>query len=259
MKLYSKKLKRLTQSVTAALLFISVSLLMTSCEKPGDTFEAFEASGLRVVNGLTGKSGVKFYLDTSNLTLTGTLNFTAVSQYYVVKSGLRTAKFFSTSSADTFAKKDIQLDANKDYTLFLAGIAGAPKYFLTEDDLAETTPDKVKIRLANLGVTGSNVDVTIQFVSPDPLFPLQPEVSVLTNVASESISNYALATVPTSKGNTITRPHTIRVYESGTTNLLATASGIDLRGTTINTIILTGVKAGSPALALRSVREWLDW
>jgi hypothetical protein len=205
---------------------------------------------------------VKFYLDSFNLTLNGTLDFTAVSSpaYYVVKSGLRTAKFYSTVTGDTFATKSIQLMANKNYTLFLAGSVDAPEYFLTEDDLSETTPDKVKVRLANLGVTGSNVDVKIQYYdSTDITLPVQPEVTVLTNVASGSISDYVLATVRTSNGNTKPRQHYIRVYEAGTTNLLVFTGGVDLRGTTINTFILTGNKNGSPALGISTERDWLDW
>lgn len=258
MKSYTQITKRIFTLMLASLLLITVASVMYSCKKPGLTSEKFDASNLRVVNGLPGRTKVKFYLDSFNLTLTGTLDYGIVSPvYYVVKSGLRTAKFFSTTSLDTFAKKDIQLDANKSYTLFLGGAVGAPKYYYTEDDLTEATPDKAKIRLANLAVTGVNVDITIQLV--DPNLPVQPEVKVLSNIASESISNYVLATVPTSKGNTVAQRHTIRVYEAGTSNLLSSATGVDLRGTTINTFILTGIRGGSPSLALRSVTEWLDW
>lgn len=258
--IYSRTNKAIIRTVLVAAMFIALSFVMNSCKKPEITSVNFDASTLRVVNGLSGKTNVKFYLDSSNLTLTGTLNFTGVSQYYVVKSGLRSAKFFSTATTDTFATTSIQLDVNKDYTLFLGGIDGAPKYFLTQDDLTETTPDKVKIRLANLANTSGNVDVTIQFYDPlDPLLPVQPEVTILSNVASESVSNYVLATVPTSKGNTIARLHNIKIYEAGTANLLSSATNVDLRGTSINTLIATGISGGSPAVSIRVVREWLDW
>lgn len=262
MKLFKLKITKTTFSVISATIFISVSLMMSSCKKPGDTFEKFDASNLRVVNGLPGRTNVKFYLDTFNLTLTGTLNYGVVSSpmYYAVKSGLRTAKLYSTTTKDTFAEKSIQLDPKNAYTFFVAGDTTTPKYFLTKDDLTETTPDKVKIRLANLAQTGSNVDVKIQYYDQtDPTLPVQPEVTVLMNVAPQSISDYALATVRVSKGNSLPRLHKIRVYEAGTTNAIDSTSGVDLRGTSINTFIHTGIQGGSPALVIKSVRDWLDW
>ncbi len=260
MHFYNQKSKKIRQLLVALALLVVSSVVMNSCTKPGDTYISLEPSNLRVVNGLPGETGVKFYLDSANLTLTGTLNFNTSSIYYVVKSGSRTASFFSTTASETFAKKDIQLDVNKNYTLFLGGVIGAPKYFLTEDDLTETTPDKVKIRLANLGQTLGDVDVTIQFYDPtNPALPAQPEVTILSNVPSESVSNYVLATVPTSKGNSIAKLHNIRIYAAGTSTLLTSTTNVDLRGTSINTFITTGANGGSPTLTVRSEREWLDW
>ena len=66
-------------------------------------------------------------------------------------------------------------------------------------------------------------------------------------------------TVPVTKGNWKVQRHTIRVYKAGTTNLLVSVGGVDLRGTSIETIILEGVEGGSPALSLSSAQEWLDW
>ena len=257
MKLYSRKINKATLSLIAATMFITVFLLLTGCEKPPvNTYESFEATNLRVVNGLSGRSTVKFYLDTFNLTLTGTVNYATNTQYYVVRPGLRRVKFFSTVTKDTFAVKNFQLDVKRNYSLFLAGIVGSPKYFLTEDDLTVPSVDKSKLRLANLANTGAGIDVTIQKYD---LVTVQPEVKVLTNVGSESVSNYALVTVPVSKGNAVIQPHNIRLYETGTTNLVASATAVDLRGTAINTIIAQGIRGGSPALTLRITRDWLDW
>lgn len=259
MKLYNLKIKQIIHALAGIAIIVSVSITINSCKKPGITSEVFDASNLRVVNGLPDRSVVKFYLDTSNLTLTGTINFSQVSPiYYVVKSGLRKAKFYSTVTQDTFAMDNIQLDPNKDYTLFLAGDAIAPKFWLTEDDLTSPPADKVKIRFANLALTSVNIDVTIQ--SQDTSLPQpKPEVKVLSNIAPQSISSYTLATVPVSKGNALIQLHTIRVYEAGTNNLLITLTGADLRGTDIRTFILTGINGGTPALSLSSAREWLDW
>lgn len=251
-----KKVPLILAGITTMIL---ISVMMSSCKKPGITSVSFNASNLRVVNGLTNRTAVKFYLDTSNLTMAGVVNFNQLTQYYVVKSGSRRAKFYSTSTTDTFAAQNIQLDPNKDYTLFLAGDASTPKLWLTEDDLSSGTPDKVKLRLANLATTGVNIDVTIQLA--DLVTPPQPkpEIKVFSNAAPQSISGYVFATVPVSKGNSVPQLHTIRVYEAGTSNLLLTSSGIDLRGTDIQTFILSGINGGSPALVFRSSREWLDW
>lgn len=261
MKLFMLKIDKTTFSVIASVMFISGILFMSSCKKPGDTFQKFDASNLRVVNGMFGPTDVKFFLDTFNLTLNTSLNFREVStpEYYVVESGLRTAKFFSTVTNDFFAVKDIQLDPKKNYTLFLGGNVNGPKFWLTEDELIPAPTDKTKLRLGNLAITGGNIDVTIQIEDTTTLPQPKPEVVVFSNASSESISDYTLATVPVSKGNSIKQLHTIRIYEAGTTNVLLTAPAIDLRGTSIHTIILTGVSGGTPALGLNVEMEWLDW
>lgn len=259
MKAKNLNIKRIPVFFSAAAIMIISSITMSSCKKEGITSEVFDASNLRVVNGLKDRTGVKFYLDTFNLTMAGTINYSLVSPvYYVVKSGLRKAKFFSTSTKDTFATKDIQLDPNKDYTLFLAGNSSAPKYWLTEDELVSGPEDKVKLRVANLAESGVNFDITIQSEDTSQPQP-KPEVSVFSNVTPESVSAYSLASVPVSKGNAIIRRHTIRIYEAGTTTQLLIYKGLDLRGTDIQTFIITGINGGAPALGFRSSREWLDW
>jgi hypothetical protein len=260
MKLFKLKINTIPFLVITATIFISVSLVMSSCRKPVDTFENFEASNLRVVNGLPGPADVKFYLDSFNLTLTGTLDYGLVSPiYYVVRSGSRTAKLYSTATGDTFAKTSIQLDPRMTYTLFVAGNVATPKYFITPDELSVTTADKVKIRLANLGVTGGDVDVTMQLEDTVSAPQPKPEVIALTDVPAESISNYTLVPVPVSKGNTVQERHTIRIYEAGTTNLLASVAGVNLQGTSTVTIIITGIRDGTPALAISSALEWIDY
>jgi len=258
MKSYNFKIKLKSLTFAGLTALLAATVFLGGCEKPGITSEDFDASNLRVVNGLPGRSNVKFYLDTFNLTMGGFINYNQNSVYYVVRSGARTSKFYSTATTDTFATQSIQLDVNKDYTLYLGGAVGAPKYWLTEDELVSGPNDKAKIRLANLS-TGVNVDVTIQL--EDLITPPQPkpEVPIFSNISNQTVSAYTSATVPTSKGNAVIQRHTIRVYEAGTNTLLATATNVDLRGTSINTIILAGNIGGSPGLTIRAVREWLDW
>lgn len=246
-------------------MFITLSVGMYSCKKPGVTYETFEASNLRVINGLTGPTkNVKFYLDSFNLSLTGTLNYGGVSAYWVVKTGIKSASLYNTTTKETFAKKDIQLDSKKSYTLFIADTLGSPKYFLTEDNLSQpASADKAKVRLANLAKTGGNVDVTFQLFDNRtiPQYPPGPEVTVYTNVPAQTIADYKLITVPTSKGNTSPQLYTIRVYETGTNNLLTFTNGADLRGPATYTIVVRGVKNGTApyGLAITTNLEWLDW
>ncbi|MBS1632649.1 MAG: DUF4397 domain-containing protein [Bacteroidetes bacterium] len=262
MKLSNLKIKQLFSSIAGIAAVIAIPLVMDSCKKPVITSETFDASNLRVVNSLRDRTSVKFYLDTFNLSLTGTQNFNTNSVYWVVKSGLRKAKFFSTATSDTFATKDIQLDPDKDYTLYLTGDAANPKSWLTEDELESSVPDKAKIRLANLSSTLTNIDVTIQWVDPTDLnFPVQPEIKVFSNISPESVSSYASVAVATYKGNSLRRLHNIKVYEAGTSNLLLKLDQYDMRATSVNTFIISGLQGGpsSTSLRMRAVREWLDW
>ncbi|MGH2649244.1 MAG: DUF4397 domain-containing protein, partial [Ginsengibacter sp.] len=161
---------------------------------------------------------------------------------------------------DTIATKDIQLDSKKIYTLFLLDSLGSPKLLLTEDDLSEpSSADTTKIRLANLAKTGGNVDVTVQLEDTLSLPQPKPEVTVFTNVPPQTISDYTRMTVPTTKGSTSPQMHTIRVYEAGTTNLLAMGVG-DLRGPATYTIVVTGVKGTLDyPLGVNTYLEWLSW
>lgn len=258
MKLYNLKIKGFTVAYVGFAVLFTVALIMESCKKPGTTYENFQASNLRVVNGFPDRSDVKFYLDSFNLTLNGTLDYNTVSPYYVVYSGACRAKFYSQNTTDTFATDNIQLDSKKIYSLFLAGTVASPKLWLTQDDLSEPPTDKAKLRLANLALTGGNVDVTIQLTDPS-FINTYPEVTVFNNIAPQTITDYTLASVPVTKGNWQKQPHTIRVYQAGTTNLLASTANVDLRGTSIETIIVTGVNGGSPVLTVSSSQEWLNW
>src|SRR5690554_4251854 len=116
MKLFKRNISQAAFSLVAT-MFITVLLVLTGCEKPPvSTYESFDATNLRVVNGLSGRTTVKFYLDTFNLTTTATVNYATNTQYFVVKPGMRRAKFFSTVTKDTFAVKNFQLDSKKNYS-----------------------------------------------------------------------------------------------------------------------------------------------
>lgn len=239
-------------------LVIAGCLSFSGCKKPGDTFENFESSNLRVVNAYPWASDVKFYLDEFNLTRLGYINYQSVStpSYYVVKSGTRTAAFLSEGADDKFIQKPIQLEPGKNYTLFLSGTENNPEITLTTDDLAEAPADQAKIRVANLAVTGGDVKVTVQkqdIVSP------KPEITIFNSVDEKVISDYIATPVPVSKGNAEFQYHTVRVYDATTNQLLAESEGVDLRATTINTFVLYGVRDGDPMLFIQSFGEWLDW
>ena len=257
MKLNRFRIKGGSGFIWSMAVLVAIAFTINGCKKPGDTFEDFEASSLRVVNAMPGPTNVRFFLDTFKLTLTGTLNYGVISSpaYYVVKSGTRTAKFAATD--EVFAEKSIQLDPQKAYTLFLAGTQQSPEYFFTTDDLTEAAADKAKIRLANLGINlSTNIDVTIQL---ENVLNPQPEVKIFSGIAKSTVTDYISVAVPVSKGNAVIQPHTIRVYQAGTSNVLATVTAIDLRATTINTFILRGIKDGDPSLEISWAREWLDW
>ena len=237
---------------------IAGSLTISGCSKPKDTFENFESSNLRVINGFPWADNVKFYLDEFNLTRLGYINYQSVStpSYYVVKAGTRNAAFYSEDTESKFAEKSIQLEQGKDYTLFLTGSQDNPEFILTADDLTEAPADQAKIRIANLALTGGDVRVTIQ--KTDIMSP-KPEVTIFDGVGEKTISGYISTPVPVSKGNALFQNHTVRVYDANTNQLLTELEGVDLRATTINTIVIYGDRGGSPELYVQTLGEWLDW
>lgn len=239
-------------------MLVAIAFTINGCKKPGDTFEDFEASNLRVVNAYPWASDVKFYLDEFNLTRLGYINYQSISApaYYVVKAGTRNAGFLSEGSDLKFIQKPIQLDPGKDYTLFLSGKEDNPEVILTTDDLSEAPADQTKIRVANLAITKGNVKVTLQ--KEDILIP-KPEITIYNSVSEKAISDYITTPVPVSKGNAISQYHTVRVYDANTNQLLAISEGVDLRATSINTIVLYGIRDEDPSLFIQTFGEWLDW
>lgn len=237
---------------------IAGSLTISGCSKPKDTFENFESSNLRVINGFPWADNVKFYLDEFNLTRLGYINYGSVSTpaYYVVKAGTRAAAFYTEDTESKFAEKSIQLEPSKNYSLFLTGSQDNPEFILTTDDLTEAPADQAKIRVANLALTGGDVKVTIQ--KTDILSP-KPEITIFNGVAEKTISDYITSPVPVSKGNALFQNHTVRVYDANTNQLLAISEGVDLRATTINTIVIYGDRGGNPELYVQTLNEWLDW
>lgn len=233
-------------------------MILSGCSKPKDTFEDFESSNLRVINGFPWAENVKFYLDEFNLTRLGYINYGSVSTpaYYVVKAGTRAAAFYSEDTESKFAEKSIQMEPGKNYTLFLTGSLNNPEFIFTTDELTEAPADQAKIRIANLAQTGGGVRVTIQ--KTDISSP-KPEITIFNGVGEKTISDYMISPVPVSKGNALFQSHTVRVYDADTNELLAISEGVDLRATTINTIVIYGDRGGNPELYVQTLGEWLDW
>lgn len=263
MKLF---IKRTNSYISKSIILVMVfhGIMITGCKKPVVTYENFEATNLRVINGYPDQTKVKFFLDTFNLTLktptTSFINYGGTTIYYVVKSGLRNASFVSFASKDTFATAEVQLVKNKSYTLFLKGGALSPSSIaLVEDDLTQPDLNKAKIRVANLSPNSGKVDITFQLDDPLTQPVPKPEVKLLENIDVGMISGYTLMNVPTSLGNFTPNYYNIRLYEAGTQNLLGTGTRIDVRGSLIYTIVCRGKKGGSPALTFDFRRDWAEF
>lgn len=263
MKLFIKRTNSVTfKSIISVMVFIG--LMITGCKKPVVTYENFDATNLRVINGYPDKAKVKFFLDTFNLTLktptTSFINYGGTTIYYVVKSGLRTARFVSFASNDTFATANVQLVKDKSYTLFLKGGALSPSSIaLVEDDLTQPDLNKAKIRVANLSPNSGMVDITFQLDDPLTLPVPKPEVTLLQNVDAGMISGYKLLDVPTSKGNYTPNYYNIRIYQAGTQTLLSSGNRIDIRGSLIYTVVCRGNKAGSPGFTFGFTKDWAEF
>lgn len=241
-----------TLSLIKILGIVCIMVVGFSCSKPTITRENFEASNLRVIQCLPGKTSVQFFLDTFRITNTTLLNYRNITQYFVVKSGNRKASFYSTTTKDTFATTNIVLESKKIYSLFLAGNATTPKYFFTEDNHTQPSLDKAKIRLANLSSNTGDLYMTAQTA-------IAPETKILDNVSQESVSDYVLFNVPTSTANNKVTPVTFRIYRVGIPGAIAVVSNVDTRGSLIYSIVLAGTIGGNPAIQTTFIREWLDY
>lgn len=172
------------------LLTILLASLTISCEKPGVTYENFEASNVAVYDFWNDgeNSNLAFSIDTSNTLHDGSLTFGRILDYLIVYSGTRSAKFVNKDDNSTVNTTSVSLENKKVYSLFLAGTKSSPETILVEDNIAQNpSPDKYNVRVANM-ITDAGANYTVAIAETGAA--LATATLLESNVAYKSVTPF---------------------------------------------------------------------
>ena len=214
------------------------------CKKEKVSYENFDAANIFVANLLpTAPNTVaNFFLDSLKLN-PAVLTYPSISAtttYMTVVAGNRKAVFKnSTAPQDQIASKDVVLEKNRCYSLFLAGTQAEPSVFFTEDTLVTPPPGKALIRLVHLSPALANIDLALKSEFPGK----PPLTKIVLDGAYQSASKFMV--VDTSAN------YTIQVLNAGTSTVRATTSKAVISAGYSYTLLARGIAGGSPGLTLQ--------
>lgn len=142
------------------LMLLGIAFLTASCSKNDDEDIEVDAAALNVVNVSPGPLSINFFLD-NQLVNGPALAFTQQTGYLLAYTGQR--KFDATVGGTTqvVATQTLNLEKDKYYTLFFAGLNTSPEIILTEDDLTDPAAGKAKIRFINLSPDATALNLSV--------------------------------------------------------------------------------------------------
>lgn len=218
-------------------LTVSISLLfivaMASCKK-GD----LSSGGLKGPDGAAGSTGnVAFVSVVHAAPQTGSLqfafnnnrvnidifNFTDRVNYLNAFSGQRRFAAFLKGSSDTLVAKNITLQQNKNYTVFITDVPGKTDAVLVRDSSRAPGADSVRIRFANMSPDLGSLDLYVGGSSTPSA----------TNIAFKTAGDF----VSFKAANNVT----LEVRRSGSKDAFLQLKGINLVSGNYYTVWSTGL------------------
>jgi hypothetical protein len=166
MKNYKK-----TRSLTLGILFLSISLIFSSCLKNlNSDNEPQQAAAINVVNASPGPLAFNFFLD-NGIVNGPALAFGQETTYLLATTGTRKFDIASAGTVNSLLADTLSLETDKYYSVFVAGENASLSTFVTEDDVAAPASGKAKIRFINLSPDGGTLALGIK--NGATLFPGQ--------------------------------------------------------------------------------------
>lgn len=141
----------------SAFLFVTV-ITLPSCMKNKNDQPAPDYSAVKFVHALTGVSSVDFYVGNQVATYPA-LGYTESTNYLAVYSGSAPMFVVLGGTYQALARKDVNLEPNKSYSLYATRISAtndSVSTYFTEDVLTPPAAGKAKIRFVNLTRDAAN-------------------------------------------------------------------------------------------------------
>jgi hypothetical protein len=133
------------------------TLSLSSCAK--DETTTTQVSGLTVINTSPTLGTYNVYLNTVQVN-TAAIPFTGTIPYFQITPGVNTVKFTTASSTDNLLTKEVTLENDKAYSLFLIGKAGQLDGLLVPDDLSPVSANQAFIRFINLSPDAATLELS---------------------------------------------------------------------------------------------------
>lgn len=186
-----------------------------------------EMANVRLVGGLPTDTWLDMALDDEPMFKD--LEYKDVGEYAETGSGTRVLRITPKGSSDPVIEGEIELAANTDYTVAVAGTVAEVEAFIYEDDNTATEPGEARIRLVHLAHGAPALDV------------LAGDTALWENVAYGDDSAYVRLDAGT---------YAVDVREAGTSDVLLPADDMTVEAGTIYTLFVLGRVDGMPPLML---------
>ena len=148
------------KNLIAGVVLTLGALLFNSCSKDPDPIP--ERSYLNITNASPTLNTYNVYVGANRANQTGALAFGGNVPYGQYTPGTNSVKFTTASSTESVITKDVNLDANTAYSLFLIDKAPQLDYLLVKDQLGALTSAKTFVRFINLSPNAGTLNLVIK-------------------------------------------------------------------------------------------------
>ncbi|WP_158991902.1 DUF4397 domain-containing protein [Mucilaginibacter sp. L196] len=231
MKLNFTKIKEIRQLGTVALstgIACLLAVSISSCNKSSSTAGS---ATLAVVAAAPDAPSADFYINGSLVNGTPLVYGSYIS-YFSAVSGTSKVGFDDTGTTTAIALDTINLAASKTYTLFLCNLVAKREFVLVKDTIVSPPTNKASIRLANMSPDAPNVDLVIG------------GKVIVSNASYKQVSSFVAIPVVDND--------TLRIVQTGTSNLLGVVNALTVESGAVYTIWLNGFASGINGYVLQA-------
>lgn len=215
------------------LALVGVALVGLAACSDDDPTSPEPTAQLRVVHASPDAPNVDVLVDAA--TPLTNVPFRAFSPFLDVEAGERRIRVRAAGTATTVIDANVDLAADRPYTVIATGLVAGIQPLVLEDDLTAPAAGQVKVRVVHAAPAAAGVDVYVTAPGAD----LATATPVLTNVPFRGFSGYL--TIPAGE-------YQIRVTGTGTTTVAIDAT-VTFTAGQIRTIVATDAPGGGGPLA----------
>lgn len=209
-----------TSLIKGSLIAIAALIFFSSCDN--NDIDLFGSAKLKVVNAAPNSGSQRFQM--ANIPYISDLNYLdhSVSYHKVTAGKNLVTQYRDQNDNDLYASKELNLDDDKTYTVYLTGESrGDADVRLYEDDLSLPASGKAKVKFLHLS---SGAPASIDFTDSQG------------NNLSTNLGRYAQSSYIQINAGSLT----IQVHGSGASENLATLTTTDFEEGKIYTVYIAG-------------------